>query len=146
MYLKLNMLRSNKTKKVSNKKNTKHLWNLFDEEVSNKDESKKIECIYSKDDKGDIIHNDKSGRDTCDLCKSAIMITDQGFYACSNDKCGIIFRDKLDETAEWRYYGASDNNSSDPTRCGMPINPLLKEPSYGCKVICGVKSSYEIEK
>ena len=35
---------------------------------------------------------------------------------------------------------------SDPTRCGMPINPLLKESSYGCKVICGGRSSYEMRK
>ena len=42
-------------------------------------------------------------------------------------ECGIIYKDVLDETAEWRYYGADDSNLSDPTRCGMPINPLLKE-------------------
>ena len=23
------------------------------------------------------------------------------------------------------YYGADDSNNKDPTRCGMPINPLL---------------------
>ena len=144
------MLKTNKTKKVSSKKNTKHLWNLFDEEISNSDSNKKIECIYSKSDKDgksdDFIHDDRSGRDECDLCSSAIMVTDEGFYACTNDKCGVIFKDKLDETAEWRYYGANDNNSSDPTRCGMPINPLLKESSYGCKVMCGGKSSYEMRK
>jgi len=28
----------------------------------------------------------------------------------------------------------------------MPINPLLKESSYGCKVICPPKSSYEMRK
>ena len=37
-------------------------------------------------------------------------------------------------------------NMSDPTRCGMPINPLLKESSYGCKVICNSNSSYEMRK
>ena len=45
------MLKTNKTKKVSSKKNTKHLWNLFDEEISNSDTNKKIECIYSKSKK-----------------------------------------------------------------------------------------------
>ena len=49
-------------------------------------------------------------------------------------------------TPEWRYYGADDNNSRDPTRCGMPINPLLKQSSYGCKVVCGNRSSYEMKK
>ena len=32
-------------------------------------------------------------------------------------------------------------------RCGMPINPLLKESSYGCKILCGKSSSsYEMRK
>ena len=52
----------------------------------------------------------------------------------------------LDFGAEWRYYGADDTNSSDPTRCGMPINPLLKESSFGCKITCNSHSSYEMRK
>jgi transcription initiation factor TFIIB len=52
----------------------------------------------------------------------------------------------LDQSPEWRYYGADDNQSNDPTRCGMPINPLLEESSYGCKVLCIGKSSYEMRK
>ena len=52
----------------------------------------------------------------------------------------------INQTAEWRFYGADDNNSSDPTRCGMPINPLLKESSYGCKILSNTKSSYEMRK
>jgi transcription initiation factor TFIIB len=65
---------------------------------------------------------------------------------CTNKKCGIIYKDTLDESAEWRYYGADDNNMRDPTRCGMPINPLLKQSSYGCKVICSNRSTYEMRK
>ena len=45
------MLKTNKTKKVSSKKIQKHLWNLFDEEISNTGSNKKIECIYSKTEK-----------------------------------------------------------------------------------------------
>jgi len=52
----------------------------------------------------------------------------------------------LDQSAEWRFYGADDNSNSDPTRCGMPINPLLKESSYGCKVLCPSSCSYEMRK
>ena len=50
------------------------------------------------------------------------------------------------ESAEWRYYGADDNKSTDPTRCGMPINPLLKSSSLSCRVIPGRGSSYEMVK
>ncbi len=28
----------------------------------------------------------------------------------------------------------------------MPINPLLKQSSYGCKVICNNRSTYEMRK
>jgi hypothetical protein len=31
-----------------------------------------------------------------------------------------VDKDNVDQTAEWRYYGADDNQNSDPTRCGMP--------------------------
>ena len=38
-----------------------------------------------------------------------------------------------------------DSQNSDPTRCGMPINPLLKESSYGCKVV-GSSSEHEMRR
>ena len=123
------------TKKTRKKKIDKNaLWNTFDEEIAN--ESIPLECIYI---------NSKN-RDKCDLCDSNLAITEEGFVGCTNDKCGIIYKDILDHSAEWRYYGANDNNTSDPTRCGMPINPLLKESSFGCKVVCQGKTTYEMRK
>jgi transcription initiation factor TFIIB len=122
-----------KTKKIKNNNINKGIWNLFDNEIKNKQE---IECIY-----------DQSGeREFCELCNKILIITDEGFQACQNTKCGIVYKDRVDQGAEWRYYGADDNNNNDPTRCGMPINPLLKESSYGCKVICPQRSSYEMRK
>jgi transcription initiation factor TFIIIB Brf1 subunit/transcription initiation factor TFIIB len=52
----------------------------------------------------------------------------------------------VDFGAEWRFYGADDINTTDPTRCGMPVNPLLVESSFGCKIICRQGSSYEMRK
>ena len=71
------------------------------------------------------------------------ILTD-GDYSC--DSCHTIESRYIDGNAEWRYYGGDDNNSSDPTRCGMPVNPLLVQSSYGCKVMCGGSSSYEMRK
>ena len=85
-------------------------------------------------------------REKCDLCNSPVSYTQQKLLTCTNTSCAVVYKDVLDETAEWRYYGADDNSMSDPTRCGMPINPLLKESSYGCKVVCGGRSSYEMRK
>ncbi len=38
-------------------------------------------------------------------------------------------KDRLNLKEMVKSYGADDNSNSDPTRCGMPINPLLKESS-----------------
>ena len=125
---------SSKTKKVQrNNINKKELWNLFNAELK---EEKQIECVYRA----------QGERENCDNCNSSLIFSDEGFLACSNLQCGIIYRDILEQGAEWRFYGADNNNADDPTRCGMPINPLLKESSFGCKVICNNTSSYEMRK
>lgn len=113
----------------------KDIWNLFDNEIK-KNPDEDIECVYSNK------HNDNK----CDSCDDPLFISEDGFYCCSNPSCGVIYKDVLDFGAEWRYYGADDTNASDPTRCGMPINPLLVESSFGCKIICNGKSSYEMRK
>ena len=122
-------------KKKKSKKSLKKLWNAF-ESVENKE--KKLELLYES--------QNLRQREKCDLCNSAVAYTQQKLLTCCNPSCAVVYKDVLDETAEWRYYGADDNSMSDPTRCGMPINPLLKESSYGCKVICGGRSSYEMRK
>uniref|UniRef100_A0A6C0CPD7 Cyclin-like domain-containing protein n=1 Tax=viral metagenome TaxID=1070528 RepID=A0A6C0CPD7_9ZZZZ len=120
-----------KIKKKLTKKNKIDLWKQFDDEIN-----EKMECVF----------DEKNIKITCDLCQSPVLLSEQQFPVCTNKKCGIIYKDVLDQAPEWRYYGADDNNSRDPTRCGMPINPLLKQSSYGCKVVCGNRSSYEMKK
>jgi len=126
------------TKKIKRKNREKisKLWTQFDDEVNT--HKQPLELVYSK--------CELRSRDICDLCQSAVQYTSEGFLGCSNPKCGIVFKDSLDRAAEWRYYGADDNYNTDPTRCGMPINPLLKESSYGCKVVCNGRSTYEMRK
>jgi len=126
--------KSKKKDYKSNKPNKAELWNIFDVEVSNK--GPPLECIYRAC--GD--------RETCELCESILAFSDEGFLTCTNSKCSVIYKDLVDHSAEWRFYGADDNQNSDPTRCGMPINPLLKESSFGCKVMCIGSTSYEMRK
>jgi transcription initiation factor TFIIB len=123
-------------KRKNNNINKTELWNVFDLEVENPD--KKIislECMYGS-----------GNRENCERCASILAFSDEGFLTCRNNKCGIIYKDLVDQSAEWRYYGADDNQNSDPTRCGMPINPLLQESSFGCKVLCYGPMSYEMRK
>jgi len=124
-------------KRKDNTINKSELWNIFESEVVNEDKPKiQLECIYRA----------CGGRELCERCNFILAFSEEGFLTCTNTKCGIVYKDIVDQTAEWRYYGADDNQNSDPTRCGMPINPLLEESSYGCKVICNGPMSYEMRK
>ena len=131
----MNKEQSKKRKEPINKV---ELWNIFDEELG-KELGKTVdplECMYRA----------SGNREKCDQCESSLAFSDEGFLTCTNNKCAIIYKDIVDQSAEWRYYGADDNQNSDPTRCGMPINPLLQESSFGCKIICAGKTSYEMRK
>ena len=115
--------------------NKTELWSVFDSEICDKPKMP-LECIYRA----------CGNREKCDQCAASLAFSDEGFLTCTNNTCGIIYKDIVDQSAEWRYYGADDNQNSDPTRCGMPINPLLKESSFGCKVLCIGSTSYEMRK
>ena len=128
--------RTKKRKDNTNNLDKTKLWNIFDSEIKNDKKTEPLEYIC-----GTI-----ANRETCEHCTSTLLMTEDGFLTCTNSKCGIIYKDALDQGPEWRFYGADDNQGSDPTRCGMPINPLLEESSYGCKVLAIGGSSYEMRK
>jgi len=107
------------------------LWAIFDEDTKTISENVMI---------------DTQNTDNCRLCNSVLITMDDGFPTCTNDQCGWMFRDVLDYSPEWRFFGADDKNANDPTRCGNPVNPLLLESSFGCKVLCNNRSSYEMKK
>jgi transcription initiation factor TFIIB len=110
------------------------LWSIFDTEKRSTNATTEVplECVYTKGQ--------------CNRCNSLLMIMEDGFPTCTSPSCGIMFKDVLDYSPEWRFYGADDKNAADPTRCGNPINPLLVESSFGCKVLSTAKSSYEMKK
>lgn len=124
-----------KTKKIrKNHYNKKAMWDSFQSECL--EDKKSIECIYRQGGQ----------REVCDCCESVLITNDEGFLTCINKTCGIIYKDIIDQSAEWRYYGADDNHCGDPTRAGPPINPLLRESSFGCKVVCSQSATYEMRK
>ena len=135
---------TNKTTTKKKKNELSHidksnLWNIFDSDKKHLDETKhadsQIECVYNK-----------SELEMCKLCNSSLMIMEDGFPTCTSKQCGVMYTDILDYSPEWRFYNTDDKNANDPTRCGNPINPLLVESSFGCKVLCNTKSSYEMKK
>lgn len=130
-----------KTKKKKTpliKVNKAKLWEIFDTETPEQNSSgTPIECIYQQP---------QPDNDLCGLCSTTLILMEDGFPTCTNPTCGVIYTNTLDYSPEWRYFGADDKNANDPTRCGNPINPLLVESSYGCKVLCTPKCSYEMKK
>jgi transcription initiation factor TFIIB len=126
--------KTKKKKLVLNSLDKNKLWAIFDEDKKAVvEDNKPPEMVYSN-------------TDSCRLCNSVLITMDDGFPTCTNDQCGWIFREVLDYSPEWRFFGADDKNSNDPTRCGNPVNPLLLESSFGCKVLCNNRSSYEMKK
>lgn len=137
MSLKNNIERKTKTQKkksLISSSEKKKLWDLFDDDKSS------VQCIY------DIETTTVNKENVCSLCNSQLIIMEEGFPTCTNNNCGVMYKDTLDYSPEWRFYGADDKNVSDPTRCGNPINPLLQESSFGCKILCGQNASYEMKR
>ena len=127
---------SSKTQKnrgTKTKAEIKSIWDSFDEEDVTKTP---IECVYDQ----------KVNIEFCKLCSSSLAFNEEHLMTCTNTSCGIIYTNIVDDAAEWRFYGNSDNPGADPTRCGMPVNPLLEQSSYGCKILCTGKATYEMRK
>ena len=118
-------------------------------QLSNEDKSK-LWSIFDFDkptiDTKSISQNLEADSHNCSQCDSRLIIMEDGFPTCTNNQCGLMYTNMLDYSPEWRFYGADDKNSADPTRCGNPINPLLVESSFGCKILCNTKSSYEMKR
>ena len=162
-----NINKKTKTKKKKVQLSTidkEKLWDIFDNDTNDVNdentsiENTSIETVYDgitpktgltlipKTVLDIMKRQDKQETELCKACKSTLIIMEDGFPTCTNSACGIVYRDALDYSPEWRFFGADDKNANDPTRCGNPINPLLMESSFGCKLLCNTKSSYEMKK
>lgn len=127
--------KTKKNKTDLNKVDKTILWDIFDKDK----QENELVCVYRNEQP---IEN----TEICNNCNNILIITEDGFPTCSNPQCGKICKDLLDYSPEWRFHSMEDKNGSDPARCGNPINPLLIESSFGCKVICNAGSSYEMKK
>ena len=105
------------------------LYNDFNEDninnnfsIINNDYNSKKETIINQNDQEKCIN--------CNIF-SDFKIED-GYKWCS--ECGENNGIYIDTSPEWRYYGSEDSKSSDPTRCGMPVNNLLYNMSCGTMI------------
>ena len=78
------------------------------------------------------IDNDKDKNKLTKCCNDPLnYLCCNGIITCK--KCDNLINNIID-SPEWRYYGSGDSKSSNPTRCGMPINLLLPTSSVGTSV------------
>ncbi len=106
---------------------TTDIWNVYD--------NIKQTLYEAENDDIEIIDINKIDKELlCYNCREDSLIYDEGIIVC--EKCGIDNGAMIDYQQEWRFYGSEDTkHSSDPTRCGMPINPLLPESSLGTIIL-----------
>ena len=117
------------------------MWSLFNEindsyktEIDNFNE--KQDCSLSSSFKNDAL-KDKDGNliEICYNCKkSDFLLMDGEMIVCTY--CGVENDSIIDYNAEWRYYGSDDNKrSSDPNRCGIPMNPIIPDSSLSTVIL-----------
>lgn len=115
--------RTHTMKRVNKKSEAKlkGVWDAFDETQNGvlRDDVETVEMIGGE-------------RTECDKCSSSLRTTDDGFLVCPNKECSVVYTDVINHDAEWRCFPGDDSRGPDPTRCGMPSNPLLENSSYGC--------------
>jgi transcription initiation factor TFIIB len=118
------------------------IWSVFEKA---RDESKFIkkpvfveEIQTLKNEKQDF------NNPQCVNCPGIDLMQTDGQYVCP--LCGMINDSVIDESPEWRYYGAEDNKSVNPTRCGMPTSEFYSEASLGSNISLNGASSYEMWK
>jgi transcription initiation factor TFIIB len=73
-------------------------------------------------------------RETCSFCrKTDVVLLVEGNLSCTN--CGTVHSQYIDMAPEWRYYGSEDaRRGGDLSRCGMPMNELLPNSSFGATI------------
>jgi len=64
---------------------------------------------------------------TCSYCQESTLCEEDGVLVCTS--CGRESGNVITAQQEWRNH--SDSRKGDPSRCGMPVHPLLPQASLG---------------
>lgn len=127
-----------KKKKSLNAQQKAKLWEIYDND--------KNANTDSVDDSSTANSNFIEQTEFCIKCQTLMIYTEEGFPTCPKSSCGYMNHYTLDYSPEWRYFASdSKSNNPDTTRCGNPIDPLLEESSYACKIFCKSNASMEMK-
>jgi transcription initiation factor TFIIB len=121
------------------------LWKIYDTDKTSSNTSTSTSTSAAAAT-GSFKQDVMPSSDLCPNCNSVLQSSEEGFLSCIKSKCGFILNYSLDYSPEWRFYASEQKHgNNDTTRCGAPIDPLLEESSYACKIMCNSKSSYEMK-
>lgn len=110
-----------------------------------REEKAKLWKIYDDDKPVIEVNTEEREIDLCPHCVSVMIYSEDGLPVCSKKECGISNTYDLDYSPEWRYFASDQKGSADTSRCGNPIDPLLEESSYACKILCSSNATYEMK-
>lgn len=99
---------------------------------------------FNELDKLTVNENIEKDNNCCSIIDN--FICKEGITSCK--VCNKLISN-ITENPEWRFYGSNDSKSSDPTRCGMPVNILLPNSSVGTVIsnqYSKDKSMYQVKK
>ena len=139
IHVPISHTKTQKLKKSLNASQKAKLWEIYDQEKK----SVKSDDVGSKVSEN-LFNNEQI--EFCIKCKTLMIYTEEGFQTCPKSSCGYMNNYTLDYSPEWRYFASdSKSNNPDTTRCGNPIDPLLEESSYACKIFCKSNASNEMK-
>ena len=111
------------------------IWSLY-EDISDTFSEESEELIEKKNTNNNNENKNENKNNDEEICINCNINIDfkieDGYKWCSG--CGENNGIYIDTTPEWRFYGSEDSKSSDPTRCGMPVNNLLSNMSCGTMI------------
>ncbi len=127
----------NKKNTIVTSQSTESIDTLTEIKINDTNKKNNSDDIKSKKKQESNLNNPQ-----CLNCPGIDLIQADGQYVCPS--CYMVNDNVIDESPEWRYYGADDNKSVNPTRCGVPTSDFYSEASLGSNISLGGTSSYEM--
>lgn len=125
---------------LDNQLDLENAWDLFDLIKGQNSKTPDLNVNYQNELDYKNILDDS----ICLSCHLSELFSVDGQLVCQN--CGLVNENVIDETAEWRYYGADDSKGVNPARCGMPTSEFYTEASLGSNIAINGGSSYQMFK
>jgi len=83
----------------------------------------------------------------CETCGLESCHVEEGYLVCHG--CSVAKSATLDSGAEWRHFSSESGSSrrqGDPSRVGMPVNPLMPHSGTGSVIESRMRESFQMRR